>query len=191
MKQEKCISWNPLTLKLQWHSWQSFLRRGNKMYCSKKNIRDTYQSYDTHTKKTINMQKGQNQINQRKDKIRGLFSWQHCAPASCAFISFFFFPLPLLPFVTRLSYRHEVKEWGRQCGNTLYHEERDAGSPRHGVHQARTLLWPHIGKHTQRNTHDTWVVYVVHIYRTIHEHTSKWYDCILLRIDTCTRALSG
>lgn len=52
----------------------------------------------THTqKKTINMQKGQNQINQRKDKIRGLFSWQHCAPASCAFLLSFFSLSPSCP----------------------------------------------------------------------------------------------
>lgn len=52
----------------------------------------------THTKKNpINMRKGQNQINQRKDKIRGLFSWQHFAPASCAFLLSFFSLSPSCP----------------------------------------------------------------------------------------------
>lgn len=59
-------------------------------------------------------------------------------------------PPPSLPSVTRLSYRHEAKEWGRQSGNIRYHEEWDASPLWHGVHRVRAPPWNcQAGVHTQ------------------------------------------
>lgn len=77
------------------------------------------------------------------------------------FLSFFF--LSLLPSVTRLSYRHEAKEWGRQSGNIRYHEEQDASIHWHAMHRARTPPRPpQASKHT---TLSIWTACV--LYRTV------------------------
>ena len=144
MKQEKCISWNPLTPKLQWHSWQSLQHSGIAMYCSNKNMRDIYKM----TQKIklykyiyiyINIKK---EASTKKERNRDW--WFGSISLHLLLI---FFSLSLLVFVTRLSYRHEVKEWGRQRGNTLYHEERDAGPPWHALHHQPP--WP-----LQASTHE-------------------------------------
>lgn len=130
---------------------------------------------------------GRNQIKQRMKKTTGpFFSWQR---SNLSFVfCFFSFFLSLLPSVTRLSYRHEAKEWGRQSGNTRYHEEWDASPPWHGVHGARTPPRPpqaSAHKHIHARTHTQYLdsICTVHM-QTNPPNTSRWYECFLLSLHT-------
>lgn len=90
-----------------------------------------------------------------------------------------------LPAVTKLSYRHEAKEWGRQSGNIRYHE-RDAGPPWHDVHWARTAPRPpQASTHKHNNTHIQYLDRICRVHmQTTLPNASRWYDCVLLDAHT-------